>query len=72
MGQPLGFVVFPIKIKTKIHIATAMSDFLVVKVLYSSNSTIGKLMLNNLKIMISTYHLKITSPAEFNRGHDMS
>ncbi|XP_040998159.1 uncharacterized protein LOC121244202 [Juglans microcarpa x Juglans regia] len=74
-----GDVVHPVRVITLSILAgraprtaTTMSDFLVVKAPSSYNVILGRLTLNSLKAMTSTFHLKVKFPTNSGVGeiHD--
>ncbi|XP_042974738.1 uncharacterized protein LOC122306375 [Carya illinoinensis] len=62
--QPAEAITLPVTTGTGELIATTMTDFLVVKAPSSFNAILGRQILNHLKAITSTYHLKMKFPTE--------
>ncbi|KAG6730244.1 hypothetical protein I3842_01G070900, partial [Carya illinoinensis] len=62
--QLLGSITLPITIRTGRFMTTTMANFLVVKAHSSYNAIIRQPTLNNLKLVTSTYHLKMKFPTK--------
>lgn len=57
--QLVGVITLPVLAESKIWAATAMNDFLVVKAPSTYNVILGRPILNQFKVVTSTYHLKM-------------
>lgn len=57
--QPLGAITLLIMARKRLQTATYMTDLIVVKALSSYNSILGHPFLNNVRVVSSTYHLKM-------------
>ncbi|XP_041001598.1 uncharacterized protein LOC121247293 [Juglans microcarpa x Juglans regia] len=57
--QPMGSITLPVSVSTDPHIATSMTQFLLVRTWSAYNVIIGRPTLNALKAITSTYHLKM-------------
>ncbi|XP_040987650.1 uncharacterized protein LOC121235367 [Juglans microcarpa x Juglans regia] len=55
---PMGAITLPVMAGQGTH-TISMTDFLVVKALSSYNAILGRPTINNLKVVTSTYHLKM-------------
>lgn len=64
MVQPLGSITLPVIIGMGRLTATTMADFLMVKDHSSYNAIVGQPTLNSLKLVTSTYHLKMKFPTD--------
>ncbi|KAF5449296.1 hypothetical protein F2P56_029760 [Juglans regia] len=58
----MGSITLPVFVGTYPYVATAMTAFLVVRTRLAYNAIIGRLMLNALNAISSTYHLKMKFP----------
>ncbi|XP_035551091.1 uncharacterized protein LOC118349676 [Juglans regia] len=62
--QLVGSIAMPFTIGQGAHMATTMTNFLVVKTPLSYSTILGRPTLNDLKVVTSTYHLKMKLPTE--------
>ncbi|KAK3001315.1 hypothetical protein RJ639_022280 [Escallonia herrerae] len=63
-----GIIVLPVAIGTPPTQAKLMLDFVVVRVPSAYNAILGRTALNQLKAVVSTYHLKIKFPTKHGVG----
>ncbi|KAK3032309.1 hypothetical protein RJ639_036266 [Escallonia herrerae] len=63
-----GIIALPVAIGTPPAQANFMLDFVVVKVPSAYNAILGRLALNQLQAVVSTYHLKMKFPTEHGIG----
>lgn len=66
--QPMGAIALPVTMGQGDSMVTTTTNFLVVKAPSSYNAILGRLALNSLKVVISTYHLKMKFPIEASVG----
>ncbi|XP_042944676.1 uncharacterized protein LOC122278563 [Carya illinoinensis] len=66
--QPIGAITLPVTAGTGSLTATTMTHFLVVKAPSSYNAILGRLTLNHLKAVTSTYHLNMHFLADSSVG----
>lgn len=57
--QHMDPITLHVMIRSRVHIATMVTNFLVVKTHCPYNAIIGQPMLNSLTVITSTYHLKM-------------
>ncbi|KAK2999168.1 hypothetical protein RJ639_022612 [Escallonia herrerae] len=63
-----GIIALPVAIGTPLAQANFMLDFVVVKVPSAYNAILGRPALNQLQVVVSTYHLKMKFPMEHGIG----
>ncbi|KAK3020180.1 hypothetical protein RJ639_046988 [Escallonia herrerae] len=63
-----GITALPVAIGTPLAQANFMLDFVVVKVPSAYNAILGRPALNQLQVVVSTYHLKMKFPTEHGIG----
>lgn len=57
--QPISAITLPMTFRSRAWTATTMTDFLVVKAPFTYNVILGRPTFNQLKVVTSTYHLKM-------------
>lgn len=57
--QPMGVITLSVLVVEHPHISSIMADFIVAKSPSSYNTILGRPMLNNIRAVTSTYHLKM-------------
>ena len=65
---PIGIITLPITVRTYLKTFSKTVDFLVVNCPSAYNAIIGRLTLNRLRAVTSTYHLLIKFPTEHGIG----
>lgn len=64
----MGTITLPVTVGQGTHMVTTMTDFLVFKALSFHNANLGRPILNDLKMVTSTYHLKMKFPTQTRIG----